>query len=788
MLPRKLFSRPAYIWLLFHALLFMLLGFSLLARGPVRVNTGLFDLLPGSRRLKSAAEADRKLSGRNSREVYILAGNPDFGAAREAAAALYRDLVSSGAFEALSLYLDEGAVSRIAGYFHEYRYSLLDGETRELLENGRAGDIAAEALASAFGAFTFAPLDTLEDDPFLLAGRRMKYFIGSSLSFNVSLKEDVLAAVSEGIWYVMIRGTIFPAGVSVTNSGSAVKKIYAAADGIKARVPGTAFVYSGIPFHSYESSSKAQREISIITSVSLLLILLLFLRVFRSPLPVCLSLAAVGLSLVSASVSVLIFFREIHVLTFVFGTTLIGTCIDYSIHFFVHWRGNAGLKTGTAVGGFIFPGIAMSFASTALCFTALFFAPFTILKQFALFSFAGLLSSFLSVTCLYPYLKKPPGGFLPVFPASRGRGISPKARFPLKLIFVWALIGLSAASLFIHRGRVRIENNIGGLYTMSASLMESEKIAARILNHGSPGWYFIVGGSDPGETLEHEEILLSRLEKEISRGNLQACLGTSLFIPSVERQKKNYEAAKNLLPLAERQYALLGFPPEAAKKFRRDFAGAREKYSLPGDDGLPGYLKDLTSKLWIGESGGQYYSCVVPLHPGDEALFRSLAEEMDFVFFVNKVQDIGGELDFMTRIIAGLLLVSYALIGIMTGVFYPRPVALRICAVPALLFLITAAVLAWLDIPLNFFSASGLVLVFGLGLDYMFYMAESGAFRGLSVFAVLLSFATTALSFGALILSGFAPVHVFGLTVFTGLTAAFISAMVLSGSFSPENQ
>ena len=45
--------------------------------------------------------------------------------------------------------------------------------------------------------------------------------------------------------------------------------------------------------------------------------------------------------------------------------------------------------------------------------------------------------------------------------------------------------------------------------------------------------------------------------------------------------------------------------------------------------------------------------------------------------------------------------------------------------------------------------------------------------------AVALSFITTALSFGALALSSFFPVQVFGLTVFAGITTAFVCAPLL---------
>ncbi len=76
------------------------------------------------------------------------------------------------------------------------------------------------------------------------------------------------------------------------------------------------------------------------------------------------------------------------------------------------------------------------------------------------------------------------------------------------------------------------------------------------------------------------------------------------------------------------------------------------------------------------------------------------------------------------------------------------------------------------------------MIVFGLGLDYIIYAVERKRNDGgeQNTFALLLSFATTALSFGALSLSDFVPVHMIGLTVFAGLTTAALSALCLGDS------
>ena len=781
------------LWLLFHLGIPVLLFFSLFFAAPPHINTSFLEMLPQPTR-SGAAEADRLLGEKSGLEAIILASAPDFENAKKGAVLLYGEFEKSLRYdnsrldnsrlenprliENLTLYFDPPAIAQVSEYFHDYRFVVAGKRTYDLLETGRAEEIALDALASAYGAFGFTSLDNIDKDPFLLAGRRMEDFLSSSLlaGGRLSLKDDVLAGNVGDNWNVLLRMTLTPEGASLGSGKNAVREIYAAAANVKEAIPGLEFYFSGIPFHSYESSSGAQREISLISTVTLIAILLLFLYVFRSVLPVFLSMTAALVSIALGTGTALLIFREIHVITFVFGTTLIGTCVDYSIHFFVHWKGNTALKSGKEIRSHISKSIIMSFISTEICFFVFLFAPFTILKQFAVFSMAGLLSSFLTSYCLYPLLKVPNAKRHISLPALKPPGHRVRATLAAAIaVFCLAL-------LFFNSEFIKIQNDITSLYTMSPSLLESEKRMAQVLDRGSSVWYFIVSGGSPEETLENEERLTRRLDEEILRGNLQAYLATSLFVPSVKSQKKTYEAMKALLPLVPSQYENLGFPPEYAAFFYDEFT-AGERYCLP--ENAPVSMG--VSNLWIGKVGDNYYSCVMPLYPGDEAIFRSIAElkteELGgFVFFINKAKDISSDLDTITKTMAFFFLAACIIVSILVFIVYPLRDGLKICIMPFAVVLSALAVLALNKITAGFFSAVGIILVFGLGLDYIFYMT-GGKQKGhgaLTSLAVLLSFLTTMLSFGALALSSFVPVHIFGLTVSAGLGGAFITAMLLA--------
>jgi len=93
----------------------------------------------------------------------------------------------------------------------------------------------------------------------------------------------------------------------------------------------------------------------------------------------------------------------------------------------------------------------------------------------------------------------------------------------------------------------------------------------------------------------------------------------------------------------------------------------------------------------------------------------------------------------------------------------------RILAVPLLAAVLSLAVLGWLGQPLTLFALFGLLLVSALGVDYAIFMYQGVGGAAVSLVSVLLSAATTLLSFGLLALSQTQVLSGFGLTVALGI-------------------
>jgi predicted exporter len=782
------------LWLLPHAALIVALLVSLPFAEPLSINTNLLDLLPvvPAQTARGAgvsiSAADNAVTGKMSRSVILLAKAEDFEQAKAAAVALYETLASSRYFESITFYIDSAVMGQFSDFLYDYRYALLDTETRTLLEQGNAGIVAQDALASVYSAFTFSSLENLEHDPFLLTERELKRFLASTLlsAGAVSVREEVLCAEHEGAWFVMIRAGLTKAGASFSKKENGVRFITAAAAACEEQHPGATIYVSGVPFHTFESSSSAQKEISIISTVSLALIIALFWWAFRSFAPVCFAALSIVLSIGAALGGAFLFFRELHIITLVFGTALIGIGIDYSIHFFTHvyLGGNNGEETRKRIQR----GITMGFVSTELCFILLLFAPFAILKQFSVFSLFGMASSYLSVMYLFPLVVKKPlvDGNTRGIENLAGRFRALRVPHPrvnallLVLMVCAALIIISTGGRF---KRFSIQNDIRALYTMSPAMLENEQTVSSVLNYGAAPWYYLVAGVSEQFVLETEEQLCALLEQEVAAKRLRSFMATSVFIPSVAVQARNYAASSVLPPLAEAQFSALGFSADAASSFIADF-NAKGSHFLSPVSAVPSYLNDIISTLWLGELDGYYYSCVFPLHAdADISRFAAIAERFDSVYLVNKVGSVSDALNSLTKTMLWLYLLSYALIALVVKRYYPWRQTLKICLSPLIVILVTMSVLLLTGIPFGFFPGAAFVLVFGLGLDYQFYVIESGKHQHeeRDFLAIAFSFITTALSFGTLALSAFVPVHVFGLVVLVGLSAAFVSALLLRG-------
>lgn len=788
---KKLFT----IWCVYHlAVLFLFLLSLIIFRGKIGIDSDLFNLVPKSISMASVKKADEKMMSVTSQNVFVLVANEDFSEAKRLAESVYGELKDSNNFDSISLYNDVSAMSEITDFLYEYRSYLIDEKTADkiLASDEGAADFAMEALSKAYGGFTMLPLDSIDSDPFLLTEYHLQNYLSAvqNAGTAMSVKDGVLASKYEGKWYVMIRGILSSAGAKLASKNNAITEIYSVCNSKTAEADGTTFVFSGTPFHSHESSTSASREISIIATVSMLAVIILLIFIFRSVKPLAFSVASILISIGIAVLATLTVFHKMHVITLVFGTSLIGSCIDYSLHFFTHWAGNNEVKSSVEIRNQIFSSLLMAIVSTGICFAILLFAPFSILKQMSLFCLTGLVSSFLTTVAVYPYIKLPAERGNVRFTKSFAKIVSKLERKWVGRTVIIILFVFSILSIAVFHKNVKIKNNLLTLYDMKGQLLQNEITASQVIQYTPGGWY-IISGETEEEVLLNEEKLRREFE-ELTGGEI-GYVSTSSFVPSKAVQEKSRRAYKKLLQFAPEQFKALGFDDlenfDALMALVADCEESENKYVSFEAGNVPQFIESAISSAWLGKVDGKYFTVMLPTKVTDYKNYRTLASSDENIYFISKSQDISVDLDNLTKMIFKFFIVAYILMFIMLRFFYSMKQSLKIISVPLLIIMVVVSVFAVSKIDMEFFSVTGLILVFGLGLDYIIYMMENEkkvaesersdcieATAVLEPFATMVSFVTTIISFGALALSSFKPVHLIGLSIFIGLFTAYISS------------
>ena len=775
------------VWLAYHLGLFAFFALVFCINpSRISIDADLFNMFPRPFEEEGIRNADEKLTENVGQNVFILVSHQDFSKAKEAAISVYNKLSASENFKSLSLYSDIDQLKEITDFVYDYRWNLLSDEDIELINSdGGAQVFAQNALAQAYSPFTILPLDNLDSDPFMLAESNLNNYLLAVRKSGTSMyaKDGLLAASKDGVWYVMLRGILSKKGASLASKDNGIAEIYSICSPLEK--DGLKFIYSGTPFNSHQSSTEAMKEITIISTVSLLVVIILLLFVFRSPLPVIFSIISIFISIITALVATLAVFKKMHILTLVFGTSLIGSCIDYSLHFFTQWAGNPNIKSGQEIRNHLLKSLVMAIASSVLCYAILIFAPFNVLKQMSVFSLTGLLSSFLTTMAIFPYISLPEGKRVIKISKVLRETNHKRAKKYFGRVAVTILFLFSIAVLLINHKNFAVKNDLSRLYTMEGRLLEDRIKAVEITKYNPSGW-FIIRGQSEEKALEVEYDLACKLNKAFD-GQL-GFISTSNFVPSIEHQKKSREACRKLLEIAPEQFENLGFDSSYTRDLIADFNQSENQYVSFTNNNVPQYIASSISTAWLGlMDDGYYYTVLMPNILEDLELMRKFADEDPNVFFVNKMSDMGRDLDKLTLMIIKFFAIAYLLIFVMLKFFYNWKQSFKIISVPVLIVLMTAAIFSLSKIDLEFFSVTGLILVFGLGLDYIIYMMENEKkktmdSKTLEPFATLLSFITTIISFGALSLSNFQPVHLMGLSIFIGLATAYISSMLYDRS------
>jgi predicted exporter len=779
----------AYFWLLLAIGIAVVCTMQFTNKFPLQTN--LLSLLPPTERNPVAEDAVNKLANMAENRVVFLIGHSSTESATQAARDFSVSLAEHPTFKNIIAEIPAVEPKQLVEIYLQHRFNLLSALDRDLLNSGKV-NLENRLQQKLYAPFQFGLTLSPADDPFgftdaWIASLPLKslklepengMLVTRSNEINAVTKEQ--AEITWAFVSAELQGSAYDNSVqkhvvdAVSNAESALKKKY----------PDAEILRTGTVFYAETARANAEHEVDLIGAGSLIGMLILLYLVFRSIRPLVLGLLSVGFG-ISAALAVTVFvYGEIHLITLVFGASLIGEAIDYAIQYFAahlgagkNWEPVSGLKR-------IAPGLTVALATSLLGYSALMLAPFPALSQIGLFALVGLSAAWLSVFLLLPALL--------VKPNNRNPEVAVAGP---KLLLNWwqAHVGkrecyvIAAFILFVSiPGWLQLygDDDVHLLVARPAALATQEAKIRTLSGIGNSSQFFLIEGKTADEVLVNEEKLTERISKLIVNGELASYQGISSFVPSLAMQQKNRQLwsekvfgdIRSLTTI----FADAGLRDEVITH-QLDTFKASENNTLKVDDWLKSLISTNTRNLWLGQTYHGFAAIGLPQDVRDVASLGELTKGLAGVTFVNKTGSISQLLK-SYREWGGLWMLG--IIALVYSVLFARYKGRQAAVIlsPTLLAIaLTFSTFGYLHHPLSLFNIMALMLVIGVGVNYAIFLREGGAHAAASLAGVLLSAGTTLLSFGLLAFSSMPALSSFGLTLMIGVGfAVLLAPMVLT--------
>ena len=765
-------NRFALLWVLVTTLL---LGYNAWLWGTrsVAPDTDILALLPVQERDPVLQRSFSHMVDFAQQRMVVLVGAPSWEDAKRASAA-YRAVLADtpGVFRELAP-MGNKEQDWLA-QFRDHRLVLLTPQDERALREQGSAFWRDAALGRLYGAFGGPSVGSWRDDPF---GLFTGWVQERAKETPVRPRDGLLFVGDKRLHYVLTPLELKVPAFSMTAQETALPLLKRAQAAALAAVPGADVVAAGMIVHAGEASATAEREMSTIGVGSIAGIVLVTWLMFGTLRPVLMTLVSLAVGCLGAFTVSWLLFGSVHLMTLVFGASLIGVAQDYGIYFLCNrLSADPAIDSRTLLRR-LMPGLVLTLLAAVIGYLGLAVTPFPGLRQMAVFSASGLVFAWLTVLAWFPVMVK--GGTLKHTRAAAAYA-SLLAHWPRLRLTRWSAAAGAVLAVLLAAGIARLHANddIRLLQATPKHLVEAQVKLGRLLDAASPVQYYVVRGDSAEQVLRREEALKEKLDPLVARSVITGYQAISNWVPSMERQ----QARRALL---DRTVLANGGPLAAVgQQLGEDagWAGATAQLMRAGGAApqVPAFLASAAGEpwrhLWLGESGGTYASVVAlrgMRYAGIPEL-REAAAGVPGVQWADKVDEISTVLGKYRSYMGWVLAAAFAAIYLLLWVRY-RWSALRVLAPAALACLGTLSLLGWLGHSIALFHVLALLLVLGVGVDYGIFMQErQGSPAATAWLAVGMSAVNTILGFGLLALSRTPALQSFGLAMLVGILLVWL--------------
>ena len=713
------------------------------------LETDLRALLPQETRWQPVQiEADRRLESQLNQQVVALVGSQNPQTAFAVAEKVAAHWQASGLFAQVHS-KTQPDLTALSAEIQQLKFATLPQKVREQLANHPQDYFQqyAEQIANPFLQTNLLPLeqDWLGFGRFVLPQSQQL----SKMQWNAD--NGFVYTEHNGETWVLLNGQLKQA--DMINAEAGILSVIAESRAIAEQAQ-TQFLSTGAALFAAQAKTQAESESTLMSGLGIGLTLLLLLSVFRR-IRVLWLFAPIAMGMLAGVTTTVAVLGQVHILTLVIGTSLVGVLIDFPLHWLAsslsnpNWQADKTMHEHRAT-------FLLTLCITLLGYGLLWFTDLPILKQTALFSAVALI---VAILCTMLYLPA-------LFQQAKLRTLAPQnvqifdRTLAANLSRWWLLLLLVFIGVGIYRSQWK--DDIRQWISMPKAMLTEAQHIGELTGIDLGSQYFLLTAENDDELLMQTTKLSQKLT---ALGQSHQAL--SQWIMSEHEQRQLAATLQRIPPADYDILTEIGVPSE---QIARALNAPISTISLA--QATQSLLGKGWQSLYLGKmSDGKIAGVVKVLNGQDAAALRTLADNQQ-IFWQDKRAYLNDAFEQTRNQAAWLKVLSFVIAGALLWRLFGAQSAVKILAIPLVAIVCTISLFGWLGLPITLFAMFGLLLVSAIGIDYTAYMHAVQESRGAKRIAISLAAITTMISFGLLALSSTPAVASFGLSVTFGVLIA----------------
>ena len=540
---------------------------------------------------------------------------------------------------------------------------------------------------------------------------------------------------------------------------------------------------TGVAVFAVATQNLIQGDIVIISILSSIALVVLFLSIFRSFSSLFQVLSVLIIVILSAMLTTHFIFGYVHLMTIGIGSTLVGICIDYPIHAIAHAQ-TVSPAQRTAVIAKVWPSMVLGGITTMIGYIALGISGYPGFQQVAVYAASGIMVSLLLTRFVFPHLitHNQPKPF--TVPLVKSWTLLCHRFRPL---FLSLLLLCFAASAFSIKSLHWMED-MQELTPELAYLKIKDKRIRERMTSIEPGRFILIVAADMETVLQQAEHVYQQLDRLKKTPDLTDYFGIYPWLLSEKQQRLNQSLLNQQLSdenLLHWQQALKQQGLSVKKLGHFNYTNAN---TLSYQQVLATPVKKLIDNRLINNKDESFTMLLLAKHT-PEAVKKAISQ-IDGVQYISQRDMLNEMTKTQTQRAKTLLAIGLAFITLLLFSRYKNVLKTIQTLLPAVLaaFFILGF-WSFTGASISFLHLVGFLLGVAICVDYgIFYQENRGGDLNLTYQAMAASMLTSIVAFGSLIVSESTSLRILASVVVLGVLLGFLLCpIIIKSNHTPSS-